>query len=107
MHLLGERSEIARFTAALDVAFSCSYTEAFGNVIGEAMALWRFLCGYGCGRSAWIVGDTGRVVPPRDPEALANAWGELIELGPAGREALGKAARSRVIKYFSLASVVE
>ncbi len=107
IHLLGERSDMPRLTAALDIATSASaYGEAFPLVVGEAMS-----CGVPCvvtdvGDSAWIVGNTGRVVPPRDSEALANAWKDLIELGAEGREALGKAARARIIEHFSLDSVV-
>jgi len=106
IHLLGERQDIPRLTAALDIASCSSYTEAFPNVIGEAMS-----CGVPCvvtdvGDSAWIVGNTGRVVPPRNPEALANTWKELIDQGAEGREVLGKAARARIIEYFSIDSVV-
>ena len=38
MHLLGERTDVSRIMSALDVASSSSYSEAFSNVIGEAMA---------------------------------------------------------------------
>jgi glycosyltransferase involved in cell wall biosynthesis len=58
------------------------------------------------GDSAWMVSDTGRVVPSRDPHALASACEELLEIGPAGRQALGAAARSRVTELFSLSSIV-
>lgn len=107
VHLLGERDDIPRLTAALDIACSSSaYGEAFPNAIGEAMA-----CGVPCavtdvGDSAWIVGDTGRVVPPRDANALANALRELIALGSEGRNTLGNAARTRIIENFSLDSIV-
>ena len=68
-------------------------------------------CGACCvvtdvGDSAWIVGDTGFVVPPRDPEALANAWRTLVEMGPERRRELGRAARRRVVEHFSLPTVV-
>lgn len=107
IHLLGERSDMPRLTAALDIASSASaYGEAFPLVVGEAMS-----CSVPCvvtdvGDSGWIVGNTGRVVPPRDPEALANAWKELIALDLESRQTLGRAARERVIEYFALDSVV-
>ena len=106
-HLLGERSDMPRITAALDIASSASaYGEGCPLIVGEAMS-----CGVPCtvtdvGDSGLIVGNTGWVVPPKNPEALAKAWQESIELGAEGREALGKAARTRVIECFSLESVV-
>ncbi len=106
IHLLGERKDIPRLSAALDIAASASYSEAFPNVIGEAMS-----CGVPCvvtdvGDSAWIVGNTGRIVPPRNPQLLARGWKELIDMGAEPRKALGKAARDRIIGNFSLGSVV-
>jgi glycosyltransferase involved in cell wall biosynthesis len=107
IHLLGERLDTPRLSAALDIfTLSSSYGESFPNVIGEAMA-----CGVPCvvtdvGDASWIVGATGRVVARRDPEALANGWRELIALGEKGRKELGRAARLRVIERFPLEAVV-
>lgn len=105
-HLLGRQEDIPRLTAALDLASSSSYGESFPLVIGEAMA-----CGVPCvvtdvGDSAQIVGDTGRVVPPKNPQALAEAWCELIEMEPTVRAQLGLAARHRVEEHFSLPAIV-
>jgi glycosyltransferase involved in cell wall biosynthesis len=74
--------------------------------LGEAMA-----CGVPCvttdiGDSAWIVGDVGIVVPPRDPEALADALGRLAALGREERRQLGAAARARVIEHFEVDAIV-
>jgi glycosyltransferase involved in cell wall biosynthesis len=102
-HLLGERADVAELTAGLDIASSSSlYGEGFSNAIGEAMA-----CGVPCvvtdvGDSGWIVGETGKVVPPRDPKALAMAWASLIESGREERLRLGAKARTRVVREFSL-----
>jgi len=106
VHLLGERRDIPRITAALDVATSSSFSEGFPNAVGEAMA-----CGVPCvvtdvGDSRWILGDTGHVVPPRDSAALARAWQDLIEIGDEGRRSFGKKARDRVVEKFSLEAVV-
>jgi glycosyltransferase involved in cell wall biosynthesis len=69
--------------------------EAFGTVLAEAMA-----CGLPCittevgSGTSWVVqdGETGLVVPPRDPEALAGAIRKLqnadlrVRMGQAGYE---------------------
>jgi glycosyltransferase involved in cell wall biosynthesis len=106
VHLLGERSDIPHLMAALDIATLSSAGESFSNVIGEAMA-----CGVPCvatdvGDSAAIIADTGRVVPPKNPHALAAAWQELLAVGPEGRQQLGHKARCRITNHFSLLASV-
>lgn len=107
-HLLGLRSDIPRVMAALDVlASSSSHGEAFPNVLGEAMA-----CGVPCavtdvGDSAYIVGDTGRVVSPGDMAGLATALAELLALPAVERAALGEHARMRVAEQFEIGNVVK
>lgn len=106
-HLLGVRQDMPRLFAGMDISTTSSLIEAFPLVIGEAMA-----CGTACvvtdvGDSALIVGDTGKVVPPGNPEALAEAWRELIEAGPEVRRRLGMAGRLRVQQHFGLPAVVE
>ncbi len=103
--LLGMRRDVPRLTAALDIAVSSSAGEAFPNAIGEAMA-----CGIPCavtdvGDSALLVGETGRVVPPRDPQALAAAWREMLEMGKEGRGRLGALARRRVETHFDIKEI--
>lgn len=73
--------------------------------LGEAMA-----CGVPCvatdvGDSSAIVGETGRIVPPRTPEALAGAWEELLRLAPDVRRRLGEAARGRIQQRFEMTTV--
>jgi glycosyltransferase involved in cell wall biosynthesis len=107
IHLLGERKDISYIAAALDIAGSASaFGEASPLIVAESMSAGVPCVVTDVGDSGWMVGDTGRVVPPKDPQALANAWQELIDLEAGEREALGKLARSRVIECFSLDSVV-
>lgn len=102
VHLLGLRQDIPRLLASLDVIALSSIGEAFSNVIGEAMA-----CGVPCavtdvGDSALIVGDTGKVVPPRQPSALAAAILELLHMPANERRNLGENARRRIVENYSL-----
>jgi glycosyltransferase involved in cell wall biosynthesis len=108
LHLLGLRKDVERIMAALDIVSSSSaYGEGFPSSIGEAMA-----CGVPCvvtdvGDSERIVGKTGRVVPSKDPQALANAWKELIDIGQEGRRNLGFSARKRIKEHFEISEVVK
>ena len=104
IRLCGRRTDIAAVNNAFDTAASSSCGEAFPNSIGEAMA-----CGVPCaatnvGDVPKIIGDTGVVVPPRDPAALAAGWAKLAALKPEGRRALGLRARQRIIDRYSLAA---
>jgi glycosyltransferase involved in cell wall biosynthesis len=108
-HLLGRREDIPRLTAALDIASTAaSHGEAFPLVIGEAMA-----CGVPCvvtdvGDSAIIVGETGVVVLPRDSQALATGWSQLLlDMSREKRLQLGLAARQRIMERYSLGKIVE
>jgi len=103
----GERTDVQRLMQAMDVFCLSSWSEAFPNVLGEAMA-----CGVPCvatdvGDSADIIGDTGIVVPPSDTEALARGLMLMLEKPDEERRALGRAARQRVKEHYSLAAVVE
>jgi glycosyltransferase involved in cell wall biosynthesis len=105
VHLLGERGDVARIMAGLDVlCMSSAYGEAFPMAVGEAMAAGLPCVVTDVGDAAWLVGETGRVVSPGDAEALAGALRAMIAAGPDGRRALGLAARARVLAHFSLAA---
>ncbi|HAM47723.1 MAG TPA: hypothetical protein DCO73_08305 [Alphaproteobacteria bacterium] len=104
LHLLGRRGDMERFYPALDIYVSTAIGEGFANVVGEAMC-----CAVPCivtdvGDSRVIVGDSGVVVPPADPAAMARAVIALLD-GPAhNRQAMGARARTRM-GDFSIAAV--
>ena len=97
---LGRRDDIPRVINAFDIATSSSTSEAFPNALAEAMALRIPAVVTNVGDSRSILGETGSVVPPKDPKALAQAWAGLIQAGPDLRERLGEAARARVQTHF-------
>jgi glycosyltransferase involved in cell wall biosynthesis len=105
VHLLGYRDDIPQLNAALDIACSSSMGEGFPNTIGEAMA-----CAIPCvvtdvGDSARLVGDTGNVAPPLQPEALAEQMISLLAQGSVAWRSRGLAARERIAEYYSLSAI--
>lgn len=100
----GTRGDMPAIFNSFDIATSASaYGEGFGNVIGEAMA-----CGVPCvvtdvGDSKMIVGDTGIVIPPRNPQALADAWLRTLEDTKIDHKCFSKVtdARERIKENFS------
>lgn len=107
LFLLGERRDIPRLAAALDVfVLSSAFGEGCANAVGEAMAAGVPCVVTEVGDSPWLVGDTGEVVPPRDPAALAQAMERLLSLEPSRRRLLGEAARARIARHFSLDEIV-
>lgn len=105
-HFLGERQDMPRLMAALDVmVLSSSHGEAFPLVIGEAMA-----CGVPCvatnvGETAQIIGEAGIVVPIKNAPELAEGIAHFVEAAPQARAQFSRAARQRIEDNFSLQSV--
>jgi len=100
----------AHYAAAdLFVLPASQRSEAFGAVMIEAMAagLPVVCTELGTGTSFVNVdGVTGRVVPPRDPTALAAAINALLS-DEAMRRAMGARARERAQQEFSLETMVD
>ncbi len=108
VHLLGEQTDMTPIYAATDVVVvSSAWGEAFPNVLGEGMASGIPCVSTDVGDSRWIIGDTGKVVPPRDPEALANAIGDLVAMGRQERRELGARARQRILQNFTIERIAQ
>ena len=106
---LGDRSDIPELLAALDIVVLCSVTtESFPNAILEAMAAARPVVATPVGGVPEVVihGETGWLVPLRDPQAMAR---RLIELAksPSLRRAMGQAGRARAVQEFNRTHVKE
>ncbi|MCD6288970.1 MAG: glycosyltransferase [Anaerolineae bacterium] len=94
--------------ADLFVLPATARAEAFGTVLLEAMAMALPVISTELGTgTSWVNQDgiTGRVVPPNDPDALAQVIRELLS-DPERRHQMGKAARERVEAEFSLPLMV-
>lgn len=113
VHFLGRRMtpELRDMFADCDlfVLPSVANSEAFGIVQLEAMVNGKPVINTALPTGVPLVsldGETGLTVPPQDPDALTKAM-ELLLTDDALREQYGKAARERVLREYSLQTVME
>ncbi|XOK13678.1 glycosyltransferase family 4 protein [Agrobacterium tumefaciens] len=104
VRFLGFRSDVPELMAAMDaVAHTSIVAEPFGRVVVEAMMCGRPVVATRGGGVTEIIrdGETGLLVPPREPSALAAALGRVLS-DPALAERLAQKGREDVSQRFSL-----
>ena len=101
-----QQDELRWYYGAGDVVVTTPWYEPFGLTPLEGMACGRPVVGSAVGGIAFTVEDgvTGFLVPPRDPEALADRLHHLLAR-PALRDRMGRAARARVEREFTWQTV--
>jgi len=101
--LAGERVDVARLMAAMDVMVSASeWGEGFPNVLGEAMAAGVPCVATDVGDSSSVIGDCGILVAAGNPAGLARAIEDLLALTSEQRNTIGLRARERVRQLYSM-----
>ncbi len=100
---LGFRTDVPRIVQAFDLIAVPSHVEPLGNSTLEAMAAGRPVIGSRVGGIPEMVveGETGVLVPPRDPSALADGIARVLT-DRACRIRMGGAARQRAATAFSI-----
>jgi glycosyltransferase involved in cell wall biosynthesis len=108
--MLGHRSDLDMLARALDLHVLPSATEAFPNVVAETMLSGTPNVVTDVGDSALIVGDSGWVVPPRDPAKLATAiqaaYGEWKD-NPKQWQKRRERARALVVDQFTFEGMAQ
>ena len=96
------------YYSAADVVVTTPWYEPFGLTPLEAMACGRPVIGSAVGGITFTIkpGETGFLVPPRDPEALAERIAFTLKR-PELRRRMGRAARQRVERDFTWPTVAE
>ena len=107
--LLDQRNDIPTIMNSLDLHVLSSSSEGFPNVLAEAMACNTPCVTTDVGDAALIVGDTGWVVPAKNPQALADAI--LIALNeqqadPSTWISRKAACRKRIVDNFSIETML-
>jgi glycosyltransferase involved in cell wall biosynthesis len=108
VHFLGEQPDVAPHLEQVDVYVQASMAEGMPNSVLEAMAAGLPVVATAVGGTPEVVvdGETGLLVPPHDPVALAGAIEKLL----ADREmatAFGRAGRARVEAHFGEGVMLE
>ena len=92
----------------LDIGVLATFTEGIPNAVMEYMALAKPVVATDGGgtRELLVDGETGFLVPPRDPSRLADRLLALLD-DPGLRQRQGSAGRQRVLTEFSLGRMAE
>lgn len=107
--VLGHREDIPEILAGSDVVVDASYAGlGLTGSLREALAVETPVIGTDLEGMPELIldGETGLLVPPRNPEALAQALLRVLE-NPARAKAMARAGRKRVEALFALATKIE
>ncbi len=106
--LAGARDDIPAFYRGFDIFALPSDTEGISNTILEAMASGLPVVATDVGGNPELVvdGETGRLTPAGDPQAMADALAAYV-VDAALRRRHGAAARARIEARFTLEAMVE
>ncbi len=105
--LPGFRPDVLALIKGVDVFVMSSETEGLGTSLLDAMAAGKPCVGTSVGGIPEVIedGETGVLVPPRDPPALAEALIRLLK-DAALAQRMGRAGLERVAKQFSVERMV-
>ncbi len=106
----GQCNDMPAAIMLADVVVSASIEpEAFGRVMAEAGAMGKPVVASAIGAAHEIVvaGETGWLVPPGEPKAMADALGAALNLPEAKREILAARAIERVASSFSVEAMCD
>jgi len=108
VHFAGFQDTVYSCLAAMDLYVHPALTEGFGIAVLEAMAMRKPVVATATGGLPEIVqgGETGIVVLPGDPDALAQSVSELLQDSARCRQ-LGEAGRTRVATHFTIKSMMD
>ncbi|MBN1256184.1 MAG: glycosyltransferase family 4 protein, partial [Planctomycetes bacterium] len=108
VHFLGFCNNVGALLQLCDLFVMSSHLEGLCTAVIDAMAMERACVVTAAGGLPELVvdGETGRVVMPKDPEALAAAIVELLD-NKKQCEKMGRKGRARVLQNFTIQQMIE
>jgi glycosyltransferase involved in cell wall biosynthesis len=104
---LGLRRDLPALLDAADGFAQASAWEGMPLAVGEAMAMEKPVAATSVGGVSELAGEAGVLVPSKNPEALAAAMLEIMQRTPESRQALGRVARKRILRNFSMDAIAD
>ncbi|NTW51421.1 MAG: glycosyltransferase [Chlorobiaceae bacterium] len=112
--LLGFASDIYPYLKGCDLFVLASLFEGMPNVVMEAMAMQKPVIATDVNGARELMGATSRsldcatgiIIPPKDPQAIADAVEKIID-NPEALAAFGKAGHERVSREFTMPAMVD
>ena len=101
---LGLRHDLPALLGAADGFVLASAWEGMPLVVGEAMAMEKYVVATDVGGVRELLGDTGTLVPARSSGDLAAAMLTVMRVSPEDRAHMGQSARKRILHSFNINS---
>jgi glycosyltransferase involved in cell wall biosynthesis len=108
VHFTGFRTDAAEWIRTFDFSVLSSVKEGLSNTVIESMAAGKPVIATAVGGNPEVIveGETGFLLPPRQPELFGAAIANLVA-HPAKIRELGAASKIRVESLFSVEKMVD
>lgn len=102
VEFLGIRRDVKALMSAADIYVMSSAWEGLPMVILESMSCERVVVATDCGGVKEVVGSSGKLVPTKNPSALATALDKVLEMSEEELIKMGFKAREQILQKYSL-----
>lgn len=99
---LGISNDMPRTLSHCHAFVLSSAWEGLPLVLGEAMAMEKPFVATDVGGVSELAGTNGTIIPPKDPQALAQAMLRTMRMSQSERHTMGKAARQQIAQHFDI-----
>ena len=106
LHLLGRRSDVERIMTGFDIFGMSSISEAFPNVLGEAMATALPCIATDVGDCKRLLDGCGIIVAPQSPVQISEAILHYSSMSLTHRKQIGQSAREKIASMYTIQNMV-